>query len=312
MSIANELVNAIHASSKSSSRSKQKSIGPSEIGGCRRAVYMRYNDYEATNETIVLPAVMGTAIHEKIQRIFRHQDPWEDRFFIEREFKSEDGSIIGHVDMYDAERKEIIDWKTTKKSNLAYFPSVQQRWQVQVYGWLVSQSGLPVDNVTLVAIPRDGDERDIVYHTEPYNLEIVREALLWLEGVKTATEPPAPEKDAWFCKSYCKFFDATGERGCTGRPKAEAEGATIDDNQIALAAQAYLEINEQLSELEKEKESIKALLEGVNGVTEDGIKIYWSVTAGRKTIDEDEVAKALGYVPKKVGRESARLIVKGQ
>lgn len=312
MSIASELVKAISSSSKSSSRSKQKSIGPSEIGGCRRAVYMRYHNAESVNETIVLPAIMGTAIHEKIQRIFRHSDPWEDRFLIEKEFAAEDGSLVGHVDMYDKERKEIIDWKTTKKSNLSYFPSVQQRWQVQVYGWLVQQAGHPVENVTLVAIPRDGDERDIVYHTEPYNFEMVESALAWLNEVKELQEPPAPEKDAWFCKQYCRFFDATGERGCTGRPKAEAEGATIADEQVVSAAQQYLEINHKLADLEKQKESIKALLEGVNGVTPEGIKIYWSVLAGRKTIDEQEVEKLLGFVPKKIGNESARLTVKGK
>ena len=168
-----------------------------------------------------------------------------------------------------------------------------------------------VENVTLVAIPRDGDERDIVYHTEPYNYELVEQALAWLDEVTNLTEEPAPEKDAWFCKSYCRFYDENGERGgCPARPKAVAEGALIEDEQVALAAQRYLTIQQEMTKLENDKESIKALLEGVNGITEDGVKISWSITAGRKSVDEDEVQKLLGFVPKKQGRESARLMVK--
>jgi hypothetical protein len=309
MTIANELIKAVTSTSKGSSRSQQREVGPSEIGGCRRKVWLKLQGVEQTNtDTLRLASIMGTAIHTYIQEAFERQDPFKERYILEGEFTA--AGIRGHVDMYDKEKNEVIDWKTTKKSNLTYFPSKQQRWQVQLYGFLIRESGLPVDNVTLVAIARDGDERDIVYHTEPYDAEVAAEAIDWLIDVRNRTEAPAPEKDAFFCKSYCGYYDATGLKGCVGKGKAEAEGEIITDFQVSLFAQHYLEINEQIADLEKEKDGIKSALEGVTGVTEDGIKIVWSEVAGRKTVDEAKVRELLGDVPVKYGKGFNKLTVK--
>ena len=309
MTIANELIKAVTSTSKGSSRSQQREVGPSEIGGCRRKVWLKLQGVEQTNtDTLRLASIMGTAIHTYIQEAFERQDPFNERYILEGEFTA--AGIRGHVDMYDKEKNEVIDWKTTKKSNLTYFPSKQQRWQVQLYGFLIRESGLPVDNVTLVAIARDGDERDIVYHTEPYDAEVAAEAIDWLIDVRNRTEAPAPEKDAFFCKSYCGYYDATGLKGCVGKGKAEAEGEIITDFQVSLFAQHYLEINEQIADLEKEKDGIKSALEGVTGVTEDGIKIVWSEVAGRKTVDEAKVRELLGDVPVKYGKGFNKLTVK--
>ena len=312
MSQVGELINIITKSNKQSIRSQQKRVGPSEVGGCSRKLWYKLNNQEITNEnTLSLASIMGTGIHSYLQKIFYEQDPFADRFILEAEYDSPEDDLVGHIDMYDKTNQEVIDWKTSTKSNLGrYFPTKAQRWQVQLYGYLANRAGHEVKTVTLVGIPRDGDERDIVYHSEPFDPEVCKEALAWLKQVRESTVAPAAEKDAVFCKNYCSFYDATGAKGCAGRPKAVAENAIIEDNQIALAAQHYLEINEQLSDLEKEKDVIKSLFEGVNGVTPEGIKIVWSLTAGRKTVDEVEVEKQLGHVPYKTGKESARLTVK--
>jgi hypothetical protein len=264
--------------------------------------------HRANKHRHTTPCVNHGNCNTYIQEAFERQDPFKERYILEGEFNA--AGIRGHVDMYDKEKNEVIDWKTTKKSNLTYFPSKQQRWQVQLYGFLIRESGLPVDNVTLVAIARDGDERDIVYHTEPYDAEVAAEAIDWLIDVRNRTEAPAPEKDAFFCKSYCGYYDATGLKGCVGKGKAEAEGEIITDHQVSLFAQHYLEINEQIADLEKEKDGIKSALEGVTGVTEDGIKIVWSEVAGRKTVDEAKVRELLGDVPVKYGKGFNKLTVK--
>lgn len=311
MTIANELIKMVTSASKSDARSKQTNIGPSEIGGCRHKAWRRLNGAEITNpNTLRLSAIMGTAIHNYIEEAFRRQDPFGERYLLEQEWKSDDGMIVGHVDLYDKINKEIVDWKSTKKSNLRYFPSKQQRWQVQIYGWLVEQAGHKVDTVTLVCIPRDGDERDIVFHSEPFDIEVVNEAMHWLGEIKLADTPPLPEKEASFCKLYCGFYDETGQKGCAGRPKAELEGVVIEDNAIDVVAKEYLNITNQISELEEQKDSIKAVLEGVNGITQSGIKIAWSQVAGRKSVDEKAVAEALGSVPYKYGQPTDRLAVK--
>jgi len=312
MTQVTELINIITKSSKASARSQQKKVGPSELGGCARKLWYKLDNQERTNQnTLSLAAILGTGIHSHIQKIFHEQDPWGERYILEGEFEFPEDNIVGHVDMYDKENKEVIDWKTSTKGNLGrYFPSRAQRWQVQLYGLLVNRAGHDVKTVTLVGIPRDGDERDIVYHSEPFDPEVCKEALAWLKEVREATSPPPAEKDASFCRHYCSFYDETGEIGCVGRPKAEAVRAVIEDEALVTAAHEYLQVSKEMDALQDKKDMIRAALEGVNGVTPLGVQVYWSITAGRRTVDETEVQNLLGHVPYKIGKESVRLAVK--
>lgn len=197
---------------KKTERDKQRSVGPSEIGGCRRKVWHRIQNTPQTNlDTFRLASTLGTAIHTWIESALAKND----RFILET--RVERNGLVGHVDCYDVDKRQIVDWKTIKLSGLPYFPSKQQRWQVHVYGWLMSES-YPVDEVCLVGLPRDGTDRDIVTHVEPYDEGIAAEALAWLEDVRGRSEPPKPEKPAAkFCRFYCNYYDPTGVVGCTGQ-----------------------------------------------------------------------------------------------
>jgi len=312
MSAANELIKAVTAAGLSEARGKQTDIGPSQVGGCARKLWLQLNGAEKTNnELLRFSSMMGTAIHQYIQEAFHRLDPFQERYLLEQEVYSEETQIRGHVDMFDKELGEVIDWKSTKLRNLAYFPSRQQRWQVQLYGYLIkSVLGLEVNTVTLVAIPRDGTENDIVYHSEAFDMNVANEALAWLSEVKFAKHPPAPEKDAVFCRNYCEFYDKTGTKGCAARLKSDADSFVIPDPIIDKVAQDYLKVSNEIRRLEAEKDGLKGFLEGANGTTISGIKVVWSSMAGRKSIDEAEVLEKLGYVPFKTGRDSARLTVK--
>jgi hypothetical protein len=312
MSAANELVKAITAAGLSESRGKQTDIGPSQVGSCARKLWLQINGAEKTNSNLLrFSSMMGTAIHSYIQQAFHRLDPFGERYLLETEVYSEEAQLRGHVDMFDKQLGEVIDWKSTKMRNLAYFPSRQQRWQVQLYGWLIENVlGQKVNTVTLVAIPRDGTENDIVYHSEPYDANVANEAFAWLSEVKFAKHPPAPEKDAVFCRNYCEFYDKTGTKGCAGRSKSEADSFNIPDPIVDKVAQDYLRVSDEIRKLEAEKDGLKGFLEGANGTTVSGLKIAWSSVAGRKSIDEAEVLEKLGYVPFKVGKDSARLSVK--
>jgi hypothetical protein len=309
MSIANELIKAVTSSSKGSSRSQQKQVGPSEIGGCRRKVWLKLQGAESTNpNTLRLAAIMGTAIHTYIEQAFERQDPFQERYILEGEYEYE--GLMGHIDMYDKENCEVVDWKTVKKTNLTYFPSKQQRMQVQLYGYLLMKNNVEVKTVTLVAIPRDGDERDIVYHSEPYDESVALAGLAWLKEVEQMTEAPAPEKDAFFCQHYCNFYDKTGKVGCTGKGKDQAEGAIIEDEEVRSAAREYLNVVSEINELDKIKDSLKAMLEGISGTTPEGIRVAWSEVSGRKSVDEAKVKELLGEVPVKYGNAYTKLTVK--
>jgi hypothetical protein len=162
-------------------------VGPSEIGGCRRKVWEKLQGTPVTNpDTLQMAANMGTAWHTWIESRLAG-DP---RFLLE--VKRERDGIRGTADCFDLERRMVVDWKTIKLSGVPYFPSKQQRWQVQVYGWLLSLE-FEVESVCLVGFPRDGTDLDVVTHVEPYEESVALEALGWLEEVRVRVDPPKPE-----------------------------------------------------------------------------------------------------------------------
>lgn len=202
-------------------RSRQVEIGPSEVGGCRRRFWYRLKQQPATNDsTLSLAAWMGTAIHDRIEKVLRKQDPFNEHYKIEMEVES-DGLIAhlkGHVDLYIPSERIVIDWKTTTKKNLSRFPSQQQRWQVHLYAMMLIEQGHLVEEVALVGIARDGNEKDVVIHQESYDQSVTMEALDWIEQVMNYGDilPPA-DHHRNFCRDYCKYYDPSGQVGCEGK-----------------------------------------------------------------------------------------------
>jgi CRISPR/Cas system-associated exonuclease Cas4 (RecB family) len=301
------LLTALKAGDAKRSRSTQIQIGPSELGGCRRKVWYRLNDQPETNENeMKLAAIMGTAIHAEIEKALA------DNPDVMIETEVEYNGMKSHIDCYVPATGDVIDWKTSKVRNLLYFPSTQQRWQVQTYGYLLAKNGHDVKRVSLVAIARDGDERDIKVHTEDYDESVAMQALNWLEAIKSAPEAPDPERDSSYCKFYCKFYDASGEMGCVGIKKEHTPvtDVVIDDADIDKNALMYLQLAGQIKELEKHQDSLKASFEGLLGTTHSGIEVSWTTVRGRESVDSEEVEKLIGFVPKKFGSESQRLSIK--
>jgi hypothetical protein len=165
---------------------------------------MRLKNAPQVNETLGLPAFMGTAIHRALQRGVGYADPFGDRYLTEVEVQDTDGVIcdlVGHVDLYDRVERLVVDWKTITKKKIATFPSENQRWQVQLYGHLMNLNNYPVDEVALIGIPRDG----------------VAEAFQWIDEVLSSETAPEPEWHARACALYCSFYDASGYTGCPGK-----------------------------------------------------------------------------------------------
>ena len=305
------LLHVLHSKDASRDRSMQTEVGPSEIGGCKRKVWYRLNAQPHTNENqSKLAAIMGTAIHAAIEEAIGAIDPEGKEYLVETEVAY--GDMKAHVDLFVPSSGAVIDWKTSKIKNLGYFPSNQQRWQVQLYGYLLSKNGYEVKTVNLVAIARDGSEKDIKVHTEPYDEVMALAALSWLANVKASTVLPEPEKDQSFCKDYCQYYDETEQMGCGGLKKERIvlSEVVIEDAEVDKHALHYLQLDSKIKELEKERETLKESLIGSTGTTASGIEISWTTVKGRESVDAKEVEKLLGFVPKVVGNESTRLNIK--
>jgi len=301
------LLTALRAGDAKRSRSTQVQIGPSELGGCRRKVWYRLNDQPETNDNeMKLAAIMGTAIHAEIERALA------DNPDVMIETAVEYNGMKAHIDCFVPGTGDVIDWKTSKVKNLSYFPSTQQRWQVQTYGYLLAKNGHDVKRVSLVAIARDGDERDVKVHTEDYSEAMALEALGWLEAIKASEVAPEPEREENYCAFYCKFYDASGQLGCVGLKKERiaSQEVLIQDKDASINAMKYLQLDEKIKELTKDKDSLKSALEGIAGVTDTGIQVRWNKVAGPTSVDKDEVLAKLGFVPTKQGADSLRLTIK--
>ena len=305
------LLEVLRSKDAGRARSKQTEVGPSELGGCRRKVWYRLNGRQTTNHNeLKLAAIMGTAIHNAIEEAIKQIDPDGKKYLVETDV--EYNGMKAHIDLYIPETGDVVDWKTVKVKNLSYFPTQQQRWQVQVYGYLIdkSRSGNP-RTVNLVAIARDGDERDVKVHSEPYDPKIAEEALNWLAAIKESAVAPEPERDPSYCRFYCRYFDESGKVGCTGiKKELMNDEQYIDNPDVDSNALKYLQLDTKIKELSTERESLRSSLEGFAGQTNSGINIIWTTIQGRESVDTDEVEKLIGYVPKKYGQESIRLSVK--
>lgn len=216
------LIKSLEAFDSQRDRSQQIEVGPSAIGGCRRQVYHILKESPKVNtQTESLASILGTFIHAGIAEAIKREDPFGDNFIIEQEVTF--GNLKGHVDLFIKDLGLVVDWKTTKKASLRYFPKLQQRLQVQVYGYLLSQNGHEVKNVSLVAIPRDGIMTEIRAHVEPYDEALALEGLTWLNDLRAlvALNGPAPEPTERlnFCANYCDYYDPTGEIGCPSMSK---------------------------------------------------------------------------------------------
>ena len=219
---------AIAASEQSRPRNHYKGIGPSGVGDCRRKVWLRMNGVRGTNPTKSMAAFMGTAIHESIAKGLHLLDPFGDKYLIEHSMQRD--PFAGSVDLFDKTEGAVVDWKTSKRTSLGFlsrgselgskahlWPSLPQRWQVSLYGWMLEGEGHAVNTVSLVGIARDGDEDTVRVHTEDYDPALAQEAIGWLKEVEAMTEAPPPESNASFCKHYCSFYSPDGDP-CAGRP----------------------------------------------------------------------------------------------
>jgi CRISPR/Cas system-associated exonuclease Cas4 (RecB family) len=215
MDVYGLLKTALVENDKARERSLQTEIGASSVYGCARQAWSIIHQQEKVNHnTESLGAIMGTAIHEVLATALKQADTFDD-FLIEQEFKTPD--LKGHVDLYIKSTKTVIDWKTTTKKNMSRFPSEQQKMQVHLYGYLIEENGLPVETVSLCAIPRDGWMRDVRVWETPYDRNIALAGIQWVRDLQTQLSPPPPERPKQFCKDFCEFYDETGIKGCKGK-----------------------------------------------------------------------------------------------
>ena len=205
-------------------RSKQRLVGPSEIGGCAYCLGVRissqypeiYPEMEFQPSPPNYPAWLGTAVHYFLE----HTIPFGEHEISVPIAEIEGyGHIKGHIDFYcDG---EIIDFKNLGKvgadkaektwnKERGILPSVEYRVQQHLYGYGVRQTGRECTHVNLMVLPKTGKSfRDIRFYREPYNQEVVDRSLdrlkLIVQTVREGNLEEIPKGDECYT---CNFVAA--------------------------------------------------------------------------------------------------------
>jgi hypothetical protein len=159
-------------------RSLQASIGPSEIGQrCDRRIAYRLTSAPMVNLSDPLKALVGIGTHAALAEGLARLDP--SRYLIEQPVRYR--GISGTVDLYDAWKRRLVDWKTSsaRRINRYRYDGVPANYvtQTAIYAEGLIAAGYPVDTIALVFIPRDGLLSDIYAWTTLPNAALADEAI---------------------------------------------------------------------------------------------------------------------------------------
>lgn len=180
-----ELMQVITDAGTYSPRSKQVSIGPSELGEeCTRKLAYKLLDWEKVNVTASgsWAAQVGTAIHAYLEGVFSGNEKYQTENRVEIR-----AGLKGTIDLFHNERNMVLDWKTKSitgvKDKRAKGASKKEIIQVMTYAYGKVKEGVPVDYVGLVFLPTGGQISDMYIELHQYNEQYVTDALERIDNV---------------------------------------------------------------------------------------------------------------------------------
>lgn len=226
MNTAPDLAAAILRVESRSTRSRQKKIGASEIGTCRRRTAYRLAGTKPSDPPTGLQAFLGTAIHKAVLAVAKREhgavtevkldsplvkghadavylqsaDPWDEDPVLApaelRELTPADLEAIRLL-LEDLKTKGRFSYETTVETG----PKVAEWFQVSLYAWMLRTGQvidrrlprgveLPVDRVALRFVDRDTGRQHVI--EDDYDPAITVEALGWLDGVLEKLEAGGP------------------------------------------------------------------------------------------------------------------------
>lgn len=295
-------------------RSQQTELGMSEVGGCRRRAGYRLAGTAPSNPGGSVQAVLGTAIHAAVERVYRDMQekgllPAED--LVEHEVRF--AGVLGHLDRYDSVLQEVGDTKSTNSRWLEHIKlhgaDRGDVWQTHLYGAALLSEGLPVRRIVIDYIARDTGED--WQDSMPFDPQHVRDALAWLKYVR---ETPLEllgrdyKPDSAFCRS-CPFQQTCWDGGVPDRDPMSVLYVDYPDAQHW--AQQLDEARADLADAKRREEEAKGALDAVrpndfgsSGVVDVGYPkgLRWTISVERRvdtTAVREEYAAAGATPPER-------------
>jgi len=260
---------------RGSDRSQQAQsgiLGPSDLV-CRERARRVTIGAVPDRESSSLAAILGTAIHKGIQEARAAVNP-NLRHEVEVSITLPSGVVItGHADEVDVDENSVTDFKTV--ADLAYRKRIgvdeNHVRQVTLYALGLVQAGVlkPDPLIRVAYLDRSGrDELPFVVEL-PFDETNVRFSDAFIEDIIYAVKHNEEASKDWpreMCRRFCQFYFSC-RRDDTPSGRIEGEPAA--------AAGVYVEANEAIKKWTAVKEGARQHLDGVEGVTDDGVVVRW-------------------------------------
>lgn len=238
-----QLIELIRWADRTSARSTQVAIGPSEIGtSCDRRLGYRLANAKTINRfSDPWPAIVGTAMHDWLQRCLerdnanRRAKGLPARWITEHRVQI-DPLVVGKTDAYDTTTCTVVDWKsmgdTARRRLEEQGPSEGYIKQIQMYGLGFYRAGYRVDRVALMFLPRAGKLKDARYYEWPFDPAVAQQAIARMYAVgsqvitlrqRGGTEEiwdrvaADPTQLCGWCPYFSRGADQATSQGCPGR-----------------------------------------------------------------------------------------------
>jgi len=288
---------AIRSYSDSSDRSVQSDngiLGPSDIGFCRQKAVLMTRGVAATDSTPIMPAAIGTAIHNYTEAAIKEMFPtWLvgslDKIRVTAVLPS-GAEISGHPDIIIPEDNVLLDLKT--KDGLAWAKregaSQSNKYQRHLYVLGAINSGL-LDKTRPIYVgnaflDRSGKEELIITDVAEYDPTLTDEIDGWVTDVIYAVknkEDASRDLPSAVCEKICSHFTA-----CRGGMQMNDGGEQIENPELVAAITMYVEGRDMAKQAEQMKKEASAMLHGVNGAT-NSWQVRW-VDIQPSTVDSFE------------------------
>ncbi|WP_328769451.1 PD-(D/E)XK nuclease family protein [Streptomyces sp. NBC_00286] len=327
-----DLWKGAHRDDRSRPRSRQRQLGPSSIGLCRRrAAYEVHGTWPTDLDDNMHAAILGTWLHDGILRVLAEQ------YGAHTELELTNGVILGHADAYWTPSGQIpgvvedVKTKSTRALDVVVRqgPSRHEWFQVHLYAYLLRTGGLTehphlptgdpleVDVVRLRYVGREYGQ--VVVHQRAYDEDVTRQALAWAEDVLESPEPEAMPRDldgpglSVICdncpfKTTCWQLDQLADDGRAPQTILAEDTAAITD-----ALSAYADAAEIESAAKKRKAKARKMLDAADAGTYGNFQLSWSGGKPRPPEPDAEamqrILEGLGLdIPLKSGGRTSRTI----
>jgi CRISPR/Cas system-associated exonuclease Cas4 (RecB family) len=298
-------------------RSRQRELGWSELGGCRRRAGYKLAGVEPTNPGGSVQAVLGTSIHDAVQQVLNEIAATDDLI----EHAVSFAGIPGHLDRYEADTCSLVDVKTTSSNWLEHIklhgPDKQHKYQLGGYGAALIAEGRKVKRAVIDYIARDTGE---VYRwSAKFDPQWTREALQWLDSIK-GMDPEMLNRDyapdSAFCE-HCPFRQLCWDGAVANRN--ELSVLFVENPNQLEWAEKLVQAKEDKKDAEKREKEARGALDAIRPNDEGAALVdvglpnavlKWTVSTPM-LLDGDQVrveyAKTGAKPPMKPGKEKVEL-----